>query len=146
MYPRRVGSESPGQPSTNIDLFEVHISSKNAMKCLIPYYNTAAVTLMFQDGYVNCHGVRSVFQEDVWDESPCILNEVIITTQELLRRSKEKNVYGNAICVVILEGTKSNPRAGLTCFTHTQGARAQSQGSQRNLCGHIRKPKKRDSY
>lgn len=88
------------------------ISSKNVIECFIPYCNISVVILISQNGYVNCHGVRSVFPEDTWDGFPCILNEVIITTSRAAAKIKGESCIWKC-CInyphhtrVVLEGTE----------------------------------------
>lgn len=79
--------------------------------------NISVVILIFQNDYVNCHRVGSVFQECAWVGFPCILNEVIITISRAAVKIKEESCTWKCcinslhhIYAVTLEGTEKPPQ------------------------------------
>ena len=147
-------------PQAEISL-KSHISSKNVFDSFIPYHNISVVILISQNGYVNCHGVRSVFREDAWDGFPCILNGVIITTSRAAAKIKGESCIWNC-CVscphrthVVMEGTENPLQTQCPatnqlsrgrrsrCFSHSQGEAGLSpKEGQGSISGHLRKPGK----
>lgn len=150
--------DSPPQAEISLNS---HISSKNVIDYFITYHNVSVVILISQNGYVNCHGVGSVFRGDAWDGFPCILNGVIITTSKAAAKIKGESCIWNC-CVncphrtrVVVEGTVNPLQTQCPatnqlsrgrrsqCFSHSQGEAGLSpeedkgtslgiSGSQRN--------------